>query len=73
VKWSPEAWTESSERSKKQRTPDISQIIQAVVSQSDWKSGNALVIVINGSGQRPAVAYDGKPAAAPMLHIEYGR
>jgi hypothetical protein len=34
-------------------------------------SGNALALVITGTGKRVAVAYDGIPAGAPLLRVEY--
>jgi cyanophycinase len=71
VKWSPEPWNVIGERSEKQRTSDLSAIIQEVIAQSDWHEGNALVFIITGSGERCAVSYDGDPAAAPVLYIEY--
>jgi len=30
-----------------------------------------MAFVINGSGKRVAESFDGKAAAAPLLHIEY--
>ena len=71
VDWSPTPWTEPSEQSEKQRTPDLSRMIQQIVSQDDWKAGNAVALVISGTGYRRAVAYDGEPHAAPKLHVEY--
>jgi ankyrin repeat protein len=68
VKWSPESW-------KKLQTPDLSSLIQEVLAQPDWQEGNALVLIINGSGHsRSAVSYDHPDAVrqhVPMLHIEY--
>ena len=31
----------------------------------------ALVIIVTGSGRRVAESYDGTPAGAPLLHVEY--
>jgi hypothetical protein len=71
VKWSPEPWNVEGEQSEKQRTPDLSAIIQEVIAQSDWHEGNALVLIITGSGERCAVSYDGDQQNAPVLHVEY--
>ncbi len=54
-----------------QQTPDISSLIGEVVNQGGWSSGNSIVIIITGTGSRVAEAFDGVPAAAPLLHIEY--
>ena len=70
VKWSPSLWAQPSEQSERQRTPDLSRIIQEIISQEDWESGNALVLMITGTGYRNAVSSDGNSGGAPMLHIE---
>ena len=71
VKWSPEPWTVEGERSEKQRTADLSPVIQEVIAQPDWQVGNTLVFMISGSGKRVAESFDGDPRAAPLLYIEY--
>jgi hypothetical protein len=71
IAWAPPPWTSIGEAGPNQQTPDISAIVQEVVGRSGWQSGNALGIVITGSGQRTAESYNGKPDAAPLLHLEY--
>jgi len=71
VKWSPEPWTVGGERSEKQRTPDLSPLIQEVVDQPDWRKGNSLVLVISGSGRRKAESWDGGWSGEPMLYVEH--
>jgi len=56
---------------EKHQTPDLSAIIQEVVDRSGWSSGNDMVIIVDGSGERTAEAYDGESANAPLLHFEY--
>ncbi len=46
-------------------------MIQEIVTRPGWASGNSLAIIITGTGHRTAEAYDGVPARAPLLHIEY--
>ncbi|MHC4172725.1 MAG: hypothetical protein ACYTBX_09770 [Planctomycetota bacterium] len=36
------------------RFPDISAIIQEIVNQSDWASGNALVLIFNQDPANPS-------------------
>ena len=56
-----------------QQTPDLASIISEITSSANsWNSGNALVIIISGSGVRVAHSYDGSPAQAPLLHVGYG-
>lgn len=70
--WTPPEWTTIGERGVDQRTVDIAPVIQEIVDQFAWSSGNALVIIISGSGVRTAEAYEGDPAGAPTLHVEIG-
>jgi len=71
IEWSPEPWTVGGERSEKQRTPDLSSLIQEVVDQPDWKKGNSLVLMISGSGRRSAESWDGGWSGEPMLYVEH--
>ena len=71
MKWSPEPWNVRGKRSEKHRTPDLSSLIQEVVAQPDWQEGNALVLIVSGSGKRVAESYDGDQQNAPLLFIEY--
>ncbi|MEN7973940.1 MAG: metallophosphoesterase, partial [Verrucomicrobiota bacterium] len=68
VSWSIPAW---SSVGTKQQSPDITAMVQEVVNRSGWSSGNSMVFLISGAGKRVAEAFDGAPAAAPLLHIEF--
>jgi hypothetical protein len=70
VSWSPPAWTAGS-ASTAQRTPDLSALVQEVVNRPGWASGNALALIVNGTGHRTAVAFDGGATKAATLHIDY--
>jgi len=54
-----------------QRTPDVSALVQAVVSRTGWASGNALAVQFSGTGRRTAEAFEGGASFAPVLHVEY--
>jgi hypothetical protein len=69
--WAPVSWNLANEAGANQRTPDLTAVVQEIVNRTGWTSGNALAIIINGTGRRTAWAYDGKAASAPLLHIEY--
>ena len=71
IAWSPPAWNIIGEAGASQRTPNISSIIQEIVNRSGWASGNSLVVVINGTGTRPATSFESDSASAPLLHVEY--
>ena len=69
--WSPAAWAVTSEAGPNQRTTDLSAVVQELVNRPGWASGNALALLVTGTGHRTARAYDGKPAGAPLLHVEF--
>lgn len=71
VGWEPLAWTQVGESGLAQRTPDLSSLVQAVVSRPGWVQGNALALQIAGTGRRTAVSHDVDAASAPLLHVEY--
>jgi hypothetical protein len=68
VTWDIPAWTTVNQ---KHQSPDLSTVVQEVVGRTGWNANNSLVIIITGSGERTAESYNGEPAAAPLLHVEY--
>lgn len=68
--WSPPNWTVIGQVGADQRTPNIASVIQEIVDRSGWASGNALVVIVTGTGARTAEAYEGYPSQAPLLRIE---
>jgi hypothetical protein len=55
-----------------QRTPDMSAVIQEVVNRPNWRSGNALAVIFAGSGgRREAESFDGDPARAAVLSVQF--
>ncbi|MBY5161740.1 Ig-like domain-containing protein [Salsipaludibacter albus] len=71
VPWSPPAWNAVGERGPAQRTPDLSPVVQQLVDQPGWDEGNAMVLVVTGTGKRTAEAHDGFPALSPTLHVRF--
>jgi hypothetical protein len=71
VEWTPEPWNTLGEAGSDQKTPNIASVIQEIVSQEGWSSGNSLAIIITGAGMRSAESFNGSSAAAPLLHVEY--
>jgi hypothetical protein len=53
------------------QSPDISTVIQEIVNRPGWASGNALVVLVTGSGRRTADSHDSSPSTAALLHVEY--
>src|SRR5689334_21284024 len=71
VAWpSVPAWT-AGQTLAAQRSPELKNIIFEIVNRANWASGNALVLLITGTGHRTATAWDHNPATAPLLHIEF--
>lgn len=52
-------------------SPNFSGVVQEVVNQSSWASGNALTVIVSGTGERGAAAYEQDPARAASLSITY--
>ena len=71
VSWTPLAWTTLDEAGPAQRTPDLYSVLQEIVNRPGWVGGNAVVLIITGTGKRVAKAYDEDHAGAPLLHVEY--
>jgi hypothetical protein len=69
AQWSPSPWRVVGESGINQRTPNLSAVLQEILSRPGWAPGNAVALIITGSGKRVAEAFDG--VAAPVLHIEY--
>jgi hypothetical protein len=70
VSWQPPAWTAGAAGAA-QRTPDLASVVQEVVNRPGWASGNALALVVSGSGHRTAVAFEGGAANTALLHVDY--
>ncbi len=71
ISWTPPEWTVVGEAGADQRTPDLAAIVQEIIDQPDWVSGNPITFVMTGTGRRTAESYDGSPASAPLLHLEW--
>ncbi len=70
ISWEIPAWT-TPDAGQDQQTPDISNIVQEILSHQDWIPRNGMAFIITGSGRREAFSYDGNPIQAPRLIIEY--
>ena len=73
VTWQPVAWRKVGEKGGKQWTPDISKVLQEVVSRKGWKQGNSFAVLIDSKSKakRVAESYRGDKKGAPLLYIEY--
>jgi PKD repeat protein/uncharacterized protein YjiK len=71
VAWSPAQWPTVGQAGPDQSTPNIASVLQEIVNRGGWSSGNSLAIIITGTGERTAEAFDGVPSGAPSLHVDY--
>jgi hypothetical protein len=54
------------------RTPELKTIIQEIIANPGWSSGNAMIIFLAGtSNDNKAYSHDSSPSKAPLLHIDY--
>ena len=72
VPWAPAPWVKVRDSGAAQRTPDLSPIVQEIVSRAGWSNANPLVFFFSGSGARVAEAFEGTAAGAPLLHVVFG-
>lgn len=71
VAWAPPPWITLGTAGPDQRTPGLSALLQAIIDRPDWSAGNAVALILTGSGTRTAWSFDGFPARAPLLHVEW--
>ncbi len=73
VSWTPNNWDLNSAQNigEKYQTSDISTVIQEIVDRSGWCGGNALSLILEGTGLREAVSFDQIEKQAPLLKVRY--
>jgi hypothetical protein len=68
--WSATSWSNESAGVNEQTT-DISSIISEITSRPGWEMGNALVLLIEGTGTRSAYSRDTDASKSAKLHVNY--
>jgi hypothetical protein len=73
VNWVIDDWTTAGERGIDQRTDDLSNIIQELVSQSGYTSNSSLNLILKraGGNNRIAESFEGDSSNAPELFVTY--
>jgi hypothetical protein len=69
VAWNPPPWNKTTETGPDELATGLLPIVQELVSRPGWTSGNAMVLIVTGSGKRVADSFEG--AAPAVLHIVY--
>jgi len=65
-------WKQAGDAGDAQQTNDLSILVQEIIDQSGWRSGNAMAFIIANSGaMRKVATFDLNPDWAPRLIIEY--
>ena len=71
VNWSPPLWQSVGASGPDQQTPDISAILQEIINRPGYSSTSAIVLIVEGVGQRVAESFDGSVSGAPELCVQY--
>ena len=69
VAWPVPPWQGVGASGPDQLTPNLASVVQEVVSRPGWAPGNALTVIITGSGRRSAQSFEGGPP--PVLSVTY--
>ena len=69
--WDVPVWENTNEHGEKQKTPDLKDLVQEVISRQSWEEDGSIVFIIEGSGKRVADSYEGGADKAAKLVIEY--
>ena len=67
ITWVPAPWSAGTDYD----SPSITSVVQEIVDQGTWAPGNAIAIIITGTGHRAARSYNGDPANAAELVVTY--
>ena len=74
VSWDIQPWFPG-DRNERTTTPNIAAVLQEIVDQPGWAQGNPLAFIIqnepNDTSERLAVSFDGNPADAATLTVEF--
>jgi hypothetical protein len=63
--------TQPNAKTLEQRTPNLKNIIQTMINQSSWTTGNPITILMNGTGVRNARSFNGSSSGAAELTVFY--
>lgn len=71
AQWTPAPWTTEGAAGPDQRTPDLSSIVQEIISRPGWVEGNAMTFIITGSGRRNSESRNKDKGTPAQLTIQY--
>ncbi len=67
INWIPEPWPVIG---AEHVSPDLSDLMTEIITQSSWEAGNAITFIISGVGTRTTFSYDQSPSKSAKLLIE---
>ncbi len=70
VGWQPASWVVNNAK-QAQRSPDISSIIQEIISHNNWNNFNAMAFIVEGTGSRTVKTESNCNLSNPELIIDY--
>lgn len=71
IAWKPQNWDRADYQDSRQHSSDIAALVQQLIQQPGWQTGNAVNFVIQGTGDVKATSYDRDPNLAPRLLVRY--
>ena len=71
VRWRPEPWQGKNSTDGRKRSPDLAGLVQGIVDRTDWCSGNAMSVYVEGDGERGAFQYRAGVNKAPSFHVTF--
>lgn len=71
VLWQPAPWLTVGQSNALQRTPDLSVLVQEIVSRPNWTNTSAMAFLITGTGHRTADSFDDASGTPPRLTVAY--
>lgn len=67
VSWSPGAWAAE----EYETTPNLAALVQEITDRAGWQNGQALTLLLSGSGSRSVAAQESGGGRAAVLTVEF--
>ncbi|MFK7924045.1 MAG: Ig-like domain-containing protein, partial [Bacteroidia bacterium] len=71
VNWQPLIWIVADTQGERQRTPDLSKVVEEMANHPAWSPTSPLTFIFSGMGGRPLHSFDSDPAEAAELVVKY--
>ena len=71
VDWFPPAWSSAKSSTQEQQSPDLSKLVQKIVTRDNWVAGNSIAILMESDGERLIEAFEGHSDGSAELIVTY--